>query len=112
MFKARSVQQGGEFAGFQLTRPENGDQGRLYGLELNWQQTLASLPGFGVMLNYTLTDSQADLPFGVGQTDLPGTSKHSYNAALNLLKRMDTVRSWPITTGLSISMRWIRQIQN
>ncbi len=83
MFKARSVQQGGEFAGFQLTRPENGDKGRLYGLELNWQQTLASLPGFGVMLNYTLTDSAADLPFGIGQTDLPGTSRHSYNAALN-----------------------------
>lgn len=83
MFKARSVQQGGEFAGFQLTRPENGEQGRLYGLELNWQQTLPALPGVGVMLNYTLTDSQADLPFGIGQTDLPGTSKHSYNAALN-----------------------------
>ncbi len=83
IFKARSTETSGEFAGFQMTRPENGDSGRLYGLELNWQQTLAALPGFGVMLNYTLAESNADLPFAIGETDLPGTSRHTYNAALN-----------------------------
>ncbi len=83
IFKARSTQTSGEYAGFQMTRPENGDSGRLYGLELNWQQTLDALPGVGVMLNYTLAGSSADLPFGIGKTDLPGTSRHTYNAALN-----------------------------
>jgi len=83
IFKARSTQTSGEFIGFQMTRPENGDSGRLYGLELNWQQTIAALPGVGVMLNYTLAESSADLPFGIGKTDLPGTSRHTYNAALN-----------------------------
>jgi len=83
IFKARSKQSSGEFAGFDMTRPENGDSGRLYGMELNWQQTITALPGFGVMLNYTLAESSADLPFGIGKTDLPGTSRHTYNAALN-----------------------------
>jgi len=83
IFKARSTQTSGEFTGFQMTRPENGDSGRLYGVELNWQQTIAALPGFGVMLNYTLAESSADLPFGIGKTDLPGTSRHTYNAAIN-----------------------------
>lgn len=83
IFKARSTQTSGEFAGFQMTRPENGDSGRLYGLELNWQQTIAAIPGVGVMLNYTLAESSADLPFGIGKTDLPGTSRHTYNAALS-----------------------------
>lgn len=83
IFKARSKQSSGEFAGFDMTRPENGDSGRLYGVELNWQQTIDALPGVGVMLNYTLAESSADLPFGIGKTDLPGTSRHTYNAALN-----------------------------
>lgn len=83
IFKARSTQTSGEYAGFQMTRPENGDSGRLYGVELNWQQTIDALPGVGFMLNYTLAESSADLPFGIGETDLPGTSRHTYNAALN-----------------------------
>lgn len=73
----------GEYTGFNMVRPENGEKGRLYGVELNWQQTLESLPGFGFAVNYTFTDSSADLPFNIGKTDLPGTSRHTYNLALN-----------------------------
>lgn len=83
IFKARSVMTEGEYTGFNMVRPENGEKGRLYGAELNWQQTLDSLPGVGFSVNYTFTDSSADLPFNIGKTDLPGTSRHTYNLALN-----------------------------
>lgn len=83
IFKARSVMAEGEYAGFNMVRPENGHKGRLYGAELNWQQTLDMIPGVGFSANYTFTDSSADLPFNIGETDLPGTSRHTYNLALN-----------------------------
>lgn len=86
IFKARSTVGDGEYAGFNMVRPENGDSGKIYGYELNWQQTLDFLPGawagFGLGANYTYTQSKADLPFGIGTTDLAGTSRHSYNLAL------------------------------
>lgn len=87
IFKARSTIQGGEFDGFRLTRPENANSGELYGFEVNWQQSLAFLPGawsgLGFLANYTHTQSSADLPFGIGKTDLAGTSKHTYNLGLS-----------------------------
>ncbi|RUO33188.1 TonB-dependent receptor [Aliidiomarina soli] len=86
IFKARSTVADGEFAGFDLVRPENGESGKLYGFEVNWQQSLNFLPGawsgLGFIANYTYTDSEADLPFGIGTTQLAGTSKHSYNVGL------------------------------
>lgn len=86
IFKARSTVDGGEFDGFNLVRPENGDSGEIYGFELNWQQSLSFLPGawsgFGFSANYTYADSKADLPFGIGSTQLAGTSEHSYNLGL------------------------------
>ena len=69
-----------------ITRPENGDSGHIYGLELAWQQTFDFLPspfdGLGVYSNYTYAKSSADLPFDIGKTELPGTSRHNYNVAL------------------------------
>ncbi len=69
-----------------VTRPENGDSGNIYGLELAWQQTFDFLPspfdGLGVYSNYTFAKSSADLPFDIGKTELPGTSRHNYNVAL------------------------------
>lgn len=86
IFKARSELVGGEFDGFNMVRPENGDSGYLYGIELNWQQTLDFLPGalsgLGFIANYTHTKSEADLPFGIGKTELNGTSRHTVNLAL------------------------------
>lgn len=70
----------------QVTRPENGRSGQVHGLELAWQQTFDFLPapldGFGVYGNYTWAKSRADLPFGEGSTELPGTSRTNYNLAL------------------------------
>lgn len=87
IFKARSTVEGGEFDGFTLVRPENGDSGNLYGFEINWQQSLTFLPGawsgLGLLANYTYNKSEADLPFGLGVTELAGTSRHTYNLGLN-----------------------------
>jgi len=86
IFVATSDAVGGPFDGFRLTRPENGESGRIQGFELAWQQTFDALPapfdGLGVYANYTYADSSAELPFGIGRTDLPGTSQNNYNLAV------------------------------
>lgn len=73
-----------------ITRPENGENGRIFGAELTWQQTFDMLPGaldgLGVYANFTYADSEADLPFGLGTTELPGTSRTNYNLALTYEK--------------------------
>ncbi|WP_082441917.1 TonB-dependent receptor [Sphingomonas sp. Leaf33] len=76
-------------AGAILSRPVNAPEGKLYGVEVNWQQQLSFLPGalggFGVFANYTYTqgDARFDDAF-VGRRDfvLPGQSKHMWNASL------------------------------
>ncbi len=86
IFKSRSTFVGGQFDGFDMVRPENGSSGSIRGFELNWQQGLDFLPGLwsglGFITNYTHTRSSAELPFGIGKTELAGTSRHTYNAAL------------------------------
>jgi TonB-dependent receptor len=71
---------------WEVTEPENGDKGRVYGVEVNWQQGLAFLPGplggLGVFANYTYADSKADLPSAFGEVRLPGQSDHTVNAGL------------------------------
>ncbi|WP_083537632.1 TonB-dependent receptor [Pseudoxanthomonas mexicana] len=73
-----------------VTRAENGSSGMLRGAELTWQQTFDNLPGalsgLGVYANYTYAKSSAELPFGLGSTELPGTSRTNYNAALTYEK--------------------------
>lgn len=72
-----------------LSRPVNARDGKLYGVELNWQQQLSFLPGvlggFGVFANYTYTqgDARFDVAYG-GRRDfaLQGQSKHMWNASL------------------------------
>ena len=63
----------------EATVPINGDKAKIWGLELSYQQALRFLPspldGFGVYSNYTYAKSRADLPFGGGRTELPGTSR-------------------------------------
>jgi TonB-dependent receptor len=86
IFIASSDVVGGPFDGFRQTRPENGEGGWIRGFELAWQQTFDQLPapfdGLGVYANYTHADSSATLPFGIGRTELPGTSRHNYNFAV------------------------------
>ncbi|MGD9264255.1 MAG: TonB-dependent receptor [Lysobacterales bacterium] len=57
--------QGRYFAELEITRPENAIDGDIKGYELNYQQQFVNLPspwnGFGFSLNYTYTDSEADV---------------------------------------------------
>jgi len=73
-----------------VTRAENGSRGSLRGVELTWQQTFdmapGALSGFGIYSNYTYAKSDAELPFGLGSTELPGTSRTNYNVALTFEK--------------------------
>jgi TonB-dependent receptor len=72
-----------------LTRPENAPDGKLYGIEFDWQQQFTFLPGLlgglGVFANYTLTDAEVTLAqsyAGRSKLPLPGQSKHTYNASV------------------------------
>ncbi len=76
------------------TTPLNGPGASLFGLEAAFQRRLDFLPGFlrnlGIYLNYTFSDSDAEVIFfNEGEdkaetfnTTLPGTSKHNFNGSL------------------------------
>lgn len=76
-------------SGYDFVSTLNGGEGKLYGLELNWQQTFKTLPspfdGLGVSSNLALLDgsfdtaARKDVPF-------PGTSKEVVNAAISYEK--------------------------
>lgn len=72
-----------------ITEALNASEGHLAGVEFNWQQTFAFLPGwmsgFGVFANYTVTDAEiktAATYSGRNTFVLPGQSDEIYNAAL------------------------------
>ena len=73
---------------FQLTRPINGDKAKVQGVEFMIQSPFTFLPrplqGFGGMFSYTFTDSRANFTNvdDVSSVQLPGLSKHSFNAVL------------------------------
>lgn len=57
--------QGRTYERLSVSRPENAEEGRITGVEFNWQQFFPGLPspfdGLGVNFNYTLTDSSATI---------------------------------------------------
>lgn len=71
------------------TQPQNGGTANVYGLELSFQRQLDFLPGFlkgfGVYLNYTLTESNTTGIQGREKDDLrlTGTAKNMLNASLS-----------------------------
>ena len=76
-----------DFPGFEVTRPVNGDEATVFGVELNWQQSLDQLPGawsgllFGVGATYL--DTEFSLPQRPGETfTLPRASENIYSAYL------------------------------
>ncbi|MCP3049459.1 TonB-dependent receptor [Xanthomonas euvesicatoria pv. allii] len=78
---------------WQITRPVNGDSGKIRGAELGYTQFFDFLPGwlsgFGLQTNYTYVESEAPSPTATdtnGQSltvPLEGLSKNSYNAILS-----------------------------
>jgi TonB-dependent receptor len=75
---------------YQLTSTFNGQNGRLYGIELNYQQQFTFLPspldGFGFQGNLTFLDGEfeTNIPGGPNRSGLafPGTSDTIINASL------------------------------
>jgi iron complex outermembrane receptor protein len=76
---------------YDITRPENGDNGKIKGFEVGYTQFFDFLPGLlsglGVQANYTYVDSQAPNPTArdtsgvdIPSVPLEGLSKNSYNA--------------------------------
>lgn len=64
---------------YEVTQPVNGGDGHLLGFELNYQNQFRN--GFGVLANYTFTDSKAE--FGGREFDLPGQAAHTGNAGIS-----------------------------
>ena len=74
------------------TIPVNGASAEILGLELSYQQSFDMLPGFwggfGTVLNYTYSDTEADYSDAEGEMDpyegypFLNTSEHSVNATL------------------------------
>jgi TonB-dependent receptor len=78
--------EGRSFSELEIETTDNADSGRIFGLELNYQQQFLGLPqplnGFGVALNYTYTDSEATIFDRAGKVPFFLQSDHIGNAAL------------------------------
>lgn len=78
---------------WEITRPVNGDNGKIKGVELGYTQFFDFLPGwlsgFGLQTNYTYVDSEAPSPTATDTNGQPltvplqGLSKNSYNVILS-----------------------------
>jgi TonB-dependent receptor len=78
---------------WEITRPVNGDNGKIKGVELGYTQFFDFLPGwlsgFGLQTNYTYVDSKAPSPTATDTNGQPltvplqGLSKNSYNVILS-----------------------------
>lgn len=77
---------GRNYSTLSVTRPENADTGHITGVEFNYQQFFNRLPspfdGFGVNLNYTITDSSATIPGRPGKVPFFKQSDEVGNVAL------------------------------
>ena len=72
------------FGLFDISQPQNGEDGSIQGFELAWQQALRFLPGpfdnLGIQANYTYVDSRTPLTDAITgeRLPLPGLSRDSY----------------------------------
>jgi TonB-dependent receptor len=68
-----------------FTTFNNGPSATVYGFEASVQKQLDFLPGLGIFLNYTFTESTTEGIEGREEEDLglPGTARHMYNASLS-----------------------------
>jgi TonB-dependent receptor len=70
---------------YEVTQPRNGESATLWGIELAYQNNFVNAPGFwggfGLFLNYTYVDSDAEYP-DRETTRLQGQAEHTGNIAL------------------------------
>jgi TonB-dependent receptor len=91
-FSSTSTIADGDYAGYRLTRVEMGRGGKVRGLELEWQQRLAFLPGafsgLGLGSNLTMMDASGRYPTRPAD-DLTfiGTAKRMGNVNVSYVRR-------------------------
>lgn len=77
----------GTYAMWRRTTFRNGEQAKVYGIELSWQQNLDFLPGFlgnfGTYTNYAYAYSEADVDRPGQTARLAGQRPHVVNAGLD-----------------------------
>lgn len=90
-FIVNMVFEDSEFLGVEFSEaviPQNGDEAKVKGLELNYQQSLDFLPGalngLIVAFNYTYTDAEGDI--GDRNVSLPASAENTFNASLGYEK--------------------------
>lgn len=85
IFTQQSIVTSGEFEGFRITTPVNGDVASIKGAEINFSKKFTFLPGFlsnfGTFLNYTYIHSESDVA-DRKNVRFPGQADHIWNAAL------------------------------
>tara|TARA_Y100000389_G_scaffold205067_1_gene262666 strand:- start:5659 stop:8802 length:3144 start_codon:yes stop_codon:yes gene_type:complete len=71
---------------FDISKPVNSTDAKLYGFELGFNQHFTFLPGFakgfGLQANYTNVNSEFDEAVGDAVNGFPGTSKDNFNTVL------------------------------
>jgi len=86
-YSARTDITSGEFAGFELIQPRNGENASVWGIETAWHQRLLFLPGalngLGIYANYTYTQSETDFGDATARAlPLEDQFRHVGNVAL------------------------------
>lgn len=92
LFDYSYVQQGGEFDGYRINTVSNGAKGRIYGMEIAWQQQFTFLPGalngLGIYANYSYIQSKLTVPGIISERDIamPSMRPHVGNLSLTYEK--------------------------
>lgn len=92
LFDYSYEQQGGEFDGYRINTVSNGAKGRIYGIELAWQQQFTFLPGalngLGIYANYSYIQSKLTVPGIISTRDIamPSMRPHVGNVSLTYEK--------------------------
>ena len=103
-FNTASTVVDGEFAGYRLTRQEMGRGGKVSGVEVEWQQRLAFLPGLfsglGLGANHTWLDSEGKYPTRPADAlTFIGTAKRTGNFNVSYVRRGLDLRLFYNTRG-------------
>ena len=96
---------------YQVSRPQNTDDGDLKGLEIGYQQFYDFLPGawrgLGLQANYTYVNSNAPSPIVGRSAPLQGLSEHSYN-----IVGMYELGAWSLRLAYNWRDRFLNGFQN
>lgn len=91
--------------GVAITRPENGNGGKIQGFELSYQHEF--LEGVGIVTNYTYVDGKAKDGETGNNVTIPGNSRHTANASTYYENDVMSARiSYNYRTGYDTGLGW------